>query len=36
MEFLAPGKTKRSRVLWVAPAHGGLECEGSTEDEELG
>lgn len=29
------GKAKRSRVLWVAPAHGGLECEGSTEDEEV-
>ena len=31
---LAPGKAKRSRIIWVSPSHGGVECDGSTEDEE--
>ncbi|CAJ1393513.1 unnamed protein product, partial [Effrenium voratum] len=29
------GKSKRERIVWVAPAHGGAECEGSAVDEEL-
>ena len=32
---LAPGKAKRSRIIWVSPSHGGVECDGSTEDEDL-
>ena len=31
---LAPGKAKRSRIIWVSPSHGGVECDGSTEDED--
>lgn len=29
------GKAKRSRIIWVSPSHGGVECDGSTEDEEI-
>ena len=28
------GKSKRERIVWVAPAHGGAECEGSAVDED--
>lgn len=29
------GTKKRSRVVWVAPAHGGAECDGSTVNQEV-